>query len=148
MFGTRIVAKQTAVVLAGVEPLQAVTDGRVVNDSAVPQGVSLPAGLFYTENAPYTSPAMGRNRRLSGQTVRLIVRVIDDGKTFTEIEDAAEAQLAALHGKTFDVVYRGDNYQLSFEAIDEFPLPLITVEGRSYRQLGTIYEVRISRSAA
>lgn len=146
MFGTRIVIKQTAVVLAGVTSLQTVTGGRVINDSAVPQGVRLPAGLFYTENAPYETPPMGRNRRLSGQRVRLIVRVIDDGKTFTEIEDAAEAQLAALDGKTFDVVYRGENYLLSFQAVEEFPLPLITVEGKSYRQLGTIYEVRISRA--
>lgn len=146
MFGTIITIKQTATVLAGVTALQAVTGGRVVNDSAVPQGVDLPAGLFYTENAPYTSPPIGRNRRLSGQTVRLIVRVIDDGKTFRHIEDAAEAQLAALDGKSFDVVYRSENYQLTFAAVEEYPLPLITVEGKSYRQLGTIYEVRVTRA--
>jgi hypothetical protein len=146
MFASVVAARILASVLTGVPEVIALTGARLLYDMVVPADIALPAGLFYFENPQYTTP-IGNGALPTGQTLRGVVRMIDDGESFLPLEDAAYAQFEALHGKRFDLEHRGHMWLVTVDAMQEYPLPTVTVRDQPYRQLGTIYSVNVTRGA-
>jgi hypothetical protein len=142
-FGSEIVDQVLYDELSG---LTAVTDAvgvNVLGRSAVIQGDTLPAVLFYPESSQYDPPAFGGDN-IGMEQLRYVVRFIVKSASTDDIRAAALASRQHLNGQAFDVTSDGHAYLVSFDALGAFPLTFLVDAGTSYRQLGTIYNVSVT----
>jgi hypothetical protein len=146
MFGTLIAAKAFRAALVADATIQSDLGARVVNNRRIPADVTLPALLFYPEDAPYSGVVgSAPGDQLTAQTCRYVVRVATAGESFAPIYNAALAQLAVLNGLDVTVTDHGADYQVLVNPAAEYPLTHVAEGDREYRQLGTIYTVEIYR---
>lgn len=150
MFGSKIVSTIIYEHLNDITVVTAVVGDRIVGLSAVPQGTTLPALLFYPEFSAYSGPLGNRSSGagdIDFEQMRFVVRIICKGTSTGPIDAAADAQLDHFDGLNLDVTVNGTNYYLTFTAQGEVPLTSLLDGGTFYRQLGTIYGVEITRGS-
>lgn len=147
MFGTELVS---TILVRVLQPL-AVANGNLAGPVAAPllsQGYQLPAVLMYPEFSSYDGPMMSRQigGSISSEQLRMVVKAVCKGESTTPILDFCEAQIAFLDGFIVDAeAYRGSTYQVTFTANGEIPITTQIDGGEFYRQLGTVYDVHITR---
>jgi hypothetical protein len=143
MFASRTVNKLIYDVLSATPGVTDVVDTRIVRGLSYPQKTTLPALLFYMEQSAY-SGALGtyQYEHILGEEMRFVVRLDDKGTSDTRIAPAAEAQLKALAGKSFDL---DTGEQVTFAAQGEVPLTTYVDGDTFYQRLGTIYSVTVTR---
>lgn len=142
-FGSEIVEELLFTELSG---LTAVTDAvgtSILGRSAVVQGDTLPAVMFYPEASQYDQPAFGGDT-IGMEVLRYVVRFVCRGTSTDPIRAAALAQRQHLNGVRFPVVSDSQNYLVTFDAQGAVPLTFLIDEGNTYRQLGTIYSVTVT----
>lgn len=142
-FGSEIVDEVLYAELAGLSAVTGAVGASILGRSAVVQGDTLPAVLFYSEASSYDPPAFGGDN-IGMEQLRYVVRVVCRGTSTDPIRAAALAQRQHLNGTAFNTVVDGLNYQVTFDAQGAFPLTFIVTEGNTYRQLGTIYRVDVT----
>lgn len=150
MFGTQIVNASLVPVFEAVPDLVAAVNDRFISKTYVPDGIPLPALLFYAEATSYVA-AIGSSRPngpVNFEAVQLTVRLICDGNSTEPIYEAAEAYFEALRDLRINVQYRGWNYMLTFNPVGEVAMSAITEGPNDYSQLGTDYSVEIIRGGA
>ena len=121
--------------------------GKIVGMAIAPESMTLPGCMFYPEQSMYSGPAFNRSAgdSLNYEGVRFAVRFACLGTSTNPIKAAALAQLNHLDGATFDEQYDGRWYAFSFIANGEY-LPTTAIRNDVlYRQLGTVYNVEITR---
>lgn len=148
MLASRIVAPIIYAEVLGLPEVSDAIGDRLYNSLTLPQGVALPAGLFYLEFAPYGTSSMGSGiaGMLTAETMRWVVRFLVQDSSDDAILAATEAQLKRLHNARFDVPASGGypSYVVNFDAQAEYPLTSFVDGGDEYRQLGTVYTVDVT----
>lgn len=143
MFASRLVSRLIYETLSATTAITDVVGTRIVRGTAYPQGTQLPALRFYMEQSDY---AGARNtyqyEHILGETMRFVVSVDDVGTSDSRIAPAAEAQLRALAGKSFDL---DSGEQVTFGAVGEIPITSYVEGERFYQRLGTVYSVTVTR---
>ncbi len=150
MFGSKIVSTIMYEHLNGLTAVTAAVGDRIVGVSAVPQGTTLPALLFFPEFSSYDSPIGNRQGgagEINFEQMRFVVRIICKGTSTGPIDAAADAQLDHFDGLNVDVTVNGTSYYVTFTAQGEVPLTSLLDGGTFYRQLGTTYGVEITRGS-
>ncbi len=142
-FGSEIVDKVLYAQLSGLSVVTGAVGANILGRSAVVQGDTLPAVLFYSEASSYDPPAFGGDN-IGMEQLRYVVRVVCRGTSTDPIRAAALAQRQHINGTAFDTVVDGLNYQVTFAAQGAFPLTFIVTEGNTFRQLGSIYRVDVT----
>ena len=144
MFGSRIVKKAIYDVLAATPAVTAVVGGRIHYGRNYPQNTTLPALLYYMEQADYGEGAVTTDsaEQLREANFRFVVRLDDTGNSDNRIAPAAIAQLNALHGRVVDTA---NNEMLTFAAVGEVPMSPYDEGGTRYQTLGTVYSVELRR---
>lgn len=142
-FGSEIADVVLYTELTGLAAVTSAVGTNVLGRSAVLQGDTLPAVLFYTESSSYDAPAFGGDN-IGLEQLRYVVRFICRGDTTNPIRAAALAQRNHLNGVAFDTVSDGHNYQVVFDAQGAYPMTALVDQGVTYRQLGTIYSVTVT----
>ncbi len=142
-FGSEIVDKVLYTELAGLSAVTGAVGANILGRSAVVQGDTLPAVLFYPESSTYDPPAFGGDN-IGMEQLRYVVRFVCRGTSTDPIRAAALAQRQHLNGTGFNTVVDGLNYQVTFDAQGAFPMTFIVDAGNTYRQLGTIYRVDVT----
>ncbi len=142
-FGSEIVDAVLYTQLAGIAPVTAAVGPNILGRSAVVQGDTLPALLFYPESSAYDPPAFGGDN-IGMEQLRYVVRFVCTGTSTNPIRAAALAQRQHLNGTAFNTVVDTFNYQVTFDAQGAFPMTFIVDGGSSFRQLGTIYSVTVT----
>jgi len=141
MFGSVIANREIYRILKADPAIAAVVGLRIFALRVVPSRKALPAILFYPESSTYDSGGTTtRAQHITGEMMRYVVRVLDEGESTTRIESVAAAQLAALAGLNLDTE-TGEH--LTFAANGEFPLFSEQVGDQTYRYLGTVYNVTV-----
>ncbi len=143
-FGSEIVDKVLYTELAGLSAVTGAVGANILGRSAAVQGDTLPAVLFYPESSTYDPPAFGGDN-IGMERMRYVVRLVCTGTSTDPIRGAALAQRQHLNGTAFDTVVDGLNYQVTFDAQGAFPMTFIVDGGNTFRQLGTIYRVDVTR---
>ena len=142
-FGSEIVDEVLFTELSG---LTAVTDAvgtNILGRSAVVQGDTLPAVMFYPESSTYDPPAFGGDN-IGMEVLRYVVRFVCRDTSTNPIRAAALAQRQHLNGEAFPVISDSLNYLVTFDAQGAVPLTFLVDQGNTYRQLGTIYSVTVT----
>lgn len=144
MFGSRIVRSVIYDVLSADQDVTAVVGSRIHHGRNYPQGVRLPALLYYVEMADYENGPIttAAGESIRAQNFRFVVRLDDEGESDERIVPAAKAQLKALNGLAYDTA---DNEQVTFAAIGEVPMSPYNEDGARYQTLGTVYSVELRR---
>ncbi len=142
-FGSEIVDQVLYTQLSGLSAVTAAVGPNILGRSAVVQGDTLPALLFYPESSTYDPPAFGGDN-IGMERMRYVVRFVCTGTSTTPIRAAALAQRQHLNGVAFNVVVDTSNYLVTFDAQGAFPMTFIVDGGNSFRQLGTIYSVDVT----
>lgn len=111
------------------------------------QGMALPVVIFHMVASQYggvidSTPAANVN----SETIRLEVRVIDDGTSDSTIYPVAKAAFGALCGVEASHSFDSATWSLTFSAVGEIPLTTLVDGTNIYRQLGTIYTVDVFRA--
>ena len=142
MIGSEVVNTLLAQELPTLPAVASAVGNRLASIEIVPQGMSLPAGLFHTTSSSYGGTVGGEPLDESlGYTVRFICA----GTSTDPVWDAALAQKSHLSGKTFRLAVQGDNYAVTFTATGE-AIPTTVYEGGTYyRILGTTYDVHVTK---
>ena len=141
VFFSRIVNRAIYETLAA-DPVVSGVPGGIQRGTGYTQGTELPGVLFYMEQAQYDAGQLAGAAHLDGGSYRYVVRVDGTGASDTDIAPVAEAQLMALAGL---VITTDDNYQVTFTAVGEMPMPSYIEDGDPYQRLGTIYSVDVTR---
>jgi hypothetical protein len=142
-FGSEIVDELLYTELSGLSAVTTAVGPNVLGRSAVIQGDTLPAVLFYTESSQYDPPAFGGDN-IGLEQLRYVVRFISRSASTDPIRAAALAQRQHFNGTAFDVTSDGHTYLVSFDAQGAFPMTTVVDAGTIYRQLGTIYSVTVT----
>jgi len=142
-FGSEIVDKVLYAQLSGLTVVTGAVGVNILGRSAVVQGDTLPALLFYPESSTYDPPAFGGDN-IGMEQLRYVVRVICRGTSTDPIRAAALAQRLHLNGVPFNTVVDTLNYRVTFDARGAFPMTFVVDGGNSFRQLGTIYSVDVT----
>lgn len=142
MFGSRIVNRVIYDTLTASPDLTAVVGDRIIRGVGYPQGITLPALLFYMEQSSYDAGQLAGAEHIDGEQMRFVVRVDDEGTSDTRIVAAATAQLTALAGLIVDTP---EGEQVTFQASGEVPLNSYVDGNTFYQRLGTIYTVTVTR---
>src|SRR5699024_6163879 len=141
-FGSRLVNKAIYDALSAVPAVTAVVGTNIVAGLAYPPGTTLPAILYYMEQAAYGGPGGPTPAaHINSEEMRYTVRVDDEGMSDTRIAAVAQAQLDALAGEVIDLP---TGEQLAFQALGEAPLNKYVDGDTFYQRLGTIYSVTIT----
>lgn len=144
MFLSRVINRELYRLLSESPGVTSVVGNRIYRGLQYPEGVALPACLFYMEFAKWdgavqTLPA----EHLDSGEYRFVVRFDGEGASDTVIAPAAQAQLEAIAGAIVDT---DDGYQVTFTATGETPVTSTFQGATQYQRLGTIYQVFISKS--
>lgn len=141
MFGSLIADREIYRILSTDPAISDVVGDRIFALRVVPAGNALPAILFYPEQSAYDSGGTTtRSEHITGETLRYVVRVMDEGTSTGRIKAVAESQLAALAGLSVEAE---TGEQMTFAATGEFPLFSEQDGARTYRYLGTVYNVSV-----
>lgn len=148
MFGSLVMKKTVQQVLeATVGVTTAVGATNIWSTPIPPQDAPFPVCLHYYDGGTYQDgPIDTEGQDVNGENIRCYVKLMDLGASTVTIEDPAEAQLNAFAGKSFNVEYKGRNYKLSFRASGELPLGSMVDSGVWVVQMGTVYDVEITRA--
>lgn len=142
MFFSRVVNKALYQILSNTSGLTAVVGQRIYRGYRFPEGVNLPACLFYMEQNAWDGPVINTPaEHLTAATMRFVVRLDDVGDSDGRIAPAAMAQLEALAGTIVDV----DGYQITFTAVGEVPITSSYEGATQYQRLGAIYQVSVTK---
>lgn len=144
MFGSRVVNRVIYETLSTTSALTAIVPAeRIVRGVGYPQGITLPAVLFYMEQSSYDAGGhTERAEHITSESMRFVVRLDDKGTSDTRIAEAAQAQLDALAGAIIDTA---DGAQVTFQASGEVPITSYVDGEQFYQRLGTIYSVTVTR---
>ena len=142
-FGSEIADEVLYAELSGLTAVTAAVGTNILGRSAVVQGDTLPALMFYAESSAYDPPGFSGDS-IGLETLRYVVRVICTGDSTDPIRAAALAQRQHLNGVAFNTVVDAQNYQVRFDAEGAFPLTFLVDQGITYRQLGTVYSVYVT----
>jgi len=148
MLGSRIVAPIIVEELGSLAAVTAAIGTRLFGTTIIPLGADLPAGSFYQEFSQYGAPlGLQGAGDLSSETMRWVIRFICEGESDEPILAATEAQLERFHGRQFLREIGGVHHYIHFSANSEIPINTLLEDTHVYRQLGTIYDVEITRGA-
>lgn len=144
MFASRAVNRLLFGTLSATSGVTDVVADRIVRGLAFPQGTQLPALRFYLEQSSYDFDGVGAIRadQIMGESMRYVVSLDDIGTSDQRIAPAADAQLAALAGRVFDLP---TGEQVTFRAQGEIPITSYVDGGQVFQRLGTIYSVTVTR---
>lgn len=147
MLGSVIVATDTYETLSAQSGITTILPTSALNGTmVVPQGIPLPALLFYMTFSAYGGPVNSvPAHHIGSETITLEVRALAEGTSDDPIVTVAEAALTALAGRITDRAYRGWMYQLCYTAMGEVPLTTLVEGDLIYRQLGATFSVDIMR---
>ena len=142
-FGSEIVDAVTYAEMSGLAAVTAAVGANILGRSAVVQGDTVPAVMFYPEQSTYDPPAYSGDN-IGLEQLRYVHRFVCTGTSTAPIRAAALAARQHFNGTAFDHVSDGNNYLVRFDALGAFPMTFLVDGGTNYRQLGNIYRVHVT----
>lgn len=136
-FLSRIVNRELYGLLVGV------AEHPVYRGYQFPEGVRLPATLFYMEQSQWdTGGHTEAAEHLTAGQYRFVVRTDGEGDSDDAIAPEAQRLLEAVAGQIVDTA---DGYQVTFSAQGETPVTSTWQGAQQYQRLGVIYGVYVTK---